>query len=363
MNGPVVVDIAAPHLSESDRRRLRHPLVGMVILFSRNYESPAQLEELCAQIHALRDPPLLIAVDHEGGRVQRFRKGFTHLPPMAALGRLWDDDALSACRATLAAGYVLGAELRARGVDLSFTPVLDLDWGRSEVIGDRAFHRDARVVTLLANQLDYGLALAGMANCGKHFPGHGWAAADSHVQLPVDERPLERILQDDAMPYAGLGIALDAVMPAHVVYPAVDKRPAGFSRKWIEDILRGRLGFGGAVFSDDLTMQGARAAGDVLQSAHAALDAGCDFVLVCNDEAGADRVLDGLQWRAPAAFAGRAQRLAPRPQADPVKDLLRAERYERARQDLQPVLDDVDAMRRAQRGRASSSGDEPAGAR
>jgi beta-N-acetylhexosaminidase len=334
VNGPVVVDLAGTTLTAADRRRLSHPLVGMVILFARNYASPDQLAALCAQIHALRDPPLLVSVDHEGGRVQRFREGFTRLPPMAALGRRWDRDVLGACRAALATGFVLGIELRARGVDLSFAPVLDLDWGRSAVIGDRAFHADARVVSVLAAQLDHGLALAGMSNCGKHFPGHGWAAADSHVDLPVDERPLEQILAADAAPYANLGIGLDAVMPAHVVYPAVDPLPAGFSRRWIEDVLRGRLGFTGAVFSDDLTMAGARAAGDVLQSAQAALAAGCDLVLVCNDEAAADRVLDGLRWTRTPDFEARTARLAPRGSAAGAQRELDAPRYRRALEEL-----------------------------
>lgn len=337
MLGPVVVDIAGPRLSAADRERLRHPLVGMVILFARNYSSPAQLRSLCAEIHELREPALVIAVDHEGGRVQRFRAGFTHLPAMAALGRLWDRDVLGACRAALAAGFVLGTELRAHGVDLSFTPVLDLDWGRSAVIGDRAFHADARVVSLLAGQLDHGLALAGMGNCGKHFPGHGWAEADSHVAVPVDERPLEEILRHDALPYASLGIGLDAVMPAHVIYPAVDPLPAGFSRRWIQEILRGRLGFDGAVFSDDLSMQGARVAGDLLESAQAALAAGCDLILVCNDEAGAARVLEGLSWTPGAGFAERMARLAPRTPQLPAQDLLATQRYRRALEVLRAV--------------------------
>jgi beta-N-acetylhexosaminidase len=338
MLGPVVVDVAGTRLTAADRHRLRHPLVGMCILFSRNFESAAQLAELCAEIHALRTPPLLIAVDHEGGRVQRFRRDFTHLPAMAELGRCWDRDVLGACRAARAAGFVLGAELRAMGVDLSFTPVLDLDWGRSAVIGDRALHADARVVTLLAGQLAHGLALSGMSNCGKHFPGHGWAAADSHVALPVDERPLARILEADALPYASLGLALDAVMPAHVVYPQVDAQPAGFSRRWIEQILRANLGFTGAVFSDDLSMAGARAAGDVLQAARAALAAGCDLVLVCNDEAAADRVLQGLDWTPGAEFAERMARLAPRGAAPGPQALRATRRYRSALEDLRPLL-------------------------
>jgi beta-N-acetylhexosaminidase len=338
MLGPVVVDVAGLQLSAADRRRLSHPMVGMVILFARNYASPEQLRQLCTEIHALRSPPLLIAVDHEGGRVQRFRSGFTQLPAMAQLGQLWDRDVLGACRAALAAGFVLGVELRAHGVDLSFTPVLDLDWGRSAVIGDRAFHADPRVVSLLANQLGHGLALAGMSNCGKHFPGHGWATADSHLAAPVDERTLEQILSTDVLPYASLGVGLDAVMPAHVVYPAVDTLAAGFSRRWIQQILRERLGFCGAVFSDDLSMRGARVAGDVLQSAQAALAAGCDLVLVCNDQAGADQVLDGLHWEPSPEFAERVARLVPRLSTNHARDLLASQRYRRALADLRSLL-------------------------
>ncbi len=337
--GPVVVDVGGTELTETDRRRLRHPLVGIVILFSRNYESPAQLRALCRDIHALRSPQLLIAVDHEGGRVQRFRDGFTLIPPMAALGRLWDRDVLMACRAALSAGFVLGAELRAHEVDFTFAPVLDLDWARSGVIGDRAFHADARVVTLLANQIGYGLALAGMSNCGKHFPGHGWAGADSHVDLPHDERALEDIVRQDAAPYGWLGIGLDAVMPAHVVYPAVDPLPAGFSARWIQQVLRRQLGFCGAIFSDDLSMQGARAAGGVVASAQAALDAGCDFVLVCNDEAAADQVLEQLRWTPSARFFERQARLVPRAGAVPAQSLVHTARFRAAWNDLQAAMD------------------------
>lgn len=330
--GPVVVDLAGTALTAAERRRLRHPLVGMVILFARNFDSAAQLAGLAAEIHALRDPPLIVAVDHEGGRVQRFREPpFTRLPPMAALGACWQRDVLDACRKATAVGYLLAAELRAHGVDLSFTPVLDLDWGRSGVIGDRAFHADARTVSVLAAQLCHGLALAGMASCGKHFPGHGWAAADSHTALPVDERGLEQLLAADAAPYGWLGIGLASVMPAHVVYPAVDAQPAGFSRRWIEDILRGRLGFAGAVFSDDLSMAGARAAGSVAQAAQAALAAGCDFILVCNDPAAADEVLATLDWRPGPRFAGRWRRLRPQGAAPDAQALQASEIYRAAR--------------------------------
>jgi beta-N-acetylhexosaminidase len=288
-----MLDVVGKSLSDDDLRRLHHPLTGGVILFARNYESRAQITALCAAIHHAR-PGILIAVDHEGGRVQRFRSdGFTRLPAMRALGQLWDRDVLQSCKVATALGYVLAAELRACGVDLSFTPVLDLDYGPSEVIGDRAFHRDPRVVTMLAKSINHGLLQAGMANCGKHFPGHGFVAADSHIAIPVDERDPKDILKEDAAPYGWLGMSLSAVMPAHVIYPFFDSQPAGFSRKWLS-LLRDELGFEGVIFSDDLSMEGASVAGNVVQGAHAALKAGCDMVLVCNSPDKADQLLEGL---------------------------------------------------------------------
>jgi len=337
MTGPVVLDIAGTALAPDERERLRHPNAGLVILFARNYEDPRQLAELTRAIHALRDPPLTIAVDHEGGRVQRFRDGFTTIAAMRELGVQWRHDVLGACARARSTGYVIGAELRACGVDLSFAPVLDLDWARSDVIGARAIDRDPRVVAMLAGHLMHGLALAGMANCGKHFPGHGWASADSHRELPVDERSLDDILANDAAPYGWLGIGLAAVMPAHVVYPQVDALPAGFSRRWIEEILRGRLGFSGAVFSDDLSMSGAHVAGDVVARAEAALAAGCDFALVCNDRGAADRVLEQLRWTPGAASGARRERILPRGEALS-RDALPADpRYRQALADLGPV--------------------------
>jgi beta-N-acetylhexosaminidase len=272
---------------------------------------------LCAQVKAVR-PDLLICVDHEGGRVQRFTSdGFTHLPAMRSLGELWMKDALTATDAASAAGFVLGAELRACGVDLSFTPVLDLDHGPSGVIGDRAFHRDPRVATLLAKSLMHGLLRAGMANCGKHFPGHGFVKADSHVAVPVDRRSLKAVLTDDARPYEWLSTTLTSVMPAHVVYPKVDARPAGFSARWLKDILRGQLGFTGAIFSDDLSMEGARhvAGRSTLSYAEAAalaLDAGCDLVLLCNQSVDGGQAVDALL----AGLTDEAQRGHWRPDPD-----------------------------------------------
>ena len=317
-HAPLVIDIAGTALTDDDRRRLAHPLVGGLILFARNWQSRAQLSQLSADIKRLR-PDLLICVDHEGGRVQRFRTdGFTHLPPMRALGELWMQDAMRAQDAASACGYVLAAELRACGVDFSFTPVLDLDWGPSGVIGDRAFHADARVVTMLAKSLTHGLLRAGMAHCGKHFPGHGFTAADSHTDAPRDTRSLKAILQDDAAPYGWLGSTLTAVMPAHVIYPKVDSRPAGFSARWLQAILRGRLGFGGAIVSDDLSMEGARRIdGRTLtptEAVLAALDAGCDLALLCNQSLGNGSVLDDtLDGLVQAQLSGRWQ---PRPASE-----------------------------------------------
>jgi beta-N-acetylhexosaminidase len=332
--GPVAVGVRGTLLTRTDRERLVHPLVGMVILFSANYESPEQLIRLCSDIHALRDPPLLIAVDHEGGRVQRFREGFTRLPPMRRLGELWDRDVLLACRVAASLGYVMAAELRARGIDMTFAPVLDVDHGRSSVIGDRALHSDARVVSMLAAHLTHGLLLAGMANCGKHFPGHGWAEADSHVALPLDTRSRTDILKSDAAPYQWLGPMLAGVMPAHVVYPQIDQQPAGFSRHWIQKVLRGQLGFTGAVFSDDLLMAGAGVAGSVVERAAAALDAGCDFALVCNDTAAMDQVLGAVKWVRSAAFDGRLARLQPQGNALSMGELVDTDLYRNARRDL-----------------------------
>lgn len=301
--GPLMIDIAGLVLSDLDRERLTHPQVGGVILFARNYRDPQQLTELCGEIHALRKPVLPIAIDHEGGRVQRCRQGFTVLPAMRHLGILWDRDRVAARSAAADIGYLLAAELRACGVDFSFTPVLDLDWGPSGVIGDRAFHRDPLAVTELAGALIEGLRAAGMGCCGKHFPGHGWVAADSHVAIPVDERS-SADMAPDMLPYRQL--KLDAVMPAHVIYPQVDSRPAGFSPVWI-DILRKDFAFDGAIFSDDLSMEGASVAGGIVERAEAAWTAGCDVLLVCNAP---DSVAHLLEHWTPAHDALRSARLA-----------------------------------------------------
>jgi beta-N-acetylhexosaminidase len=302
-HAPIILDVAGLTLNKADQRRLAHPLTGGVILFARNWQDRTQLTKLCAEIKAVRSD-LLILVDHEGGRVQRFKTdGFTHLPPMRKLGDLWMQDAMTATNAATACGYVLAAELRACGVDMSFTPVLDLDYGESGVIGDRAFHRDPRVAALLAKSLMHGLLLAGMSGCGKHFPGHGFVKADSHTEIPIDKRSLKAILADDAAPYQWLSHGLQSVMPAHVIYPKVDGRPAGFSKRWLQEILRGKFGFTGAIFSDDLSMEGARLIDgkrvSYTQAAVEALNAGCDMVLLCNQSVGdegraVDELLDGL---------------------------------------------------------------------
>ena len=314
--GPVMLDIAGLELSAEEERKLQHPLVGGVVLFSRNYRSPEQLIALCAAIHQLRSPQLLIAVDHEGGRVQRFRDGFTLLPAMRALGLIWDQNRSLALTTARQVGWVLAVELRRCGIDFSFAPVLDLDHGASGVIGDRAFHRDALAVTELAGALITGLGHAGMAAVGKHFPGHGYIAADSHHEVPVDERSLGQIEAADLVPFADLAArGMRAIMPAHVIYPKVDPKPAGFSRFWLQTILRERLGFDGVIFSDDLAMAGAAVAGGVVERARSALRAGCDMVLICNDPQAAQLLLDKLDAMPNADTARRLARMHIAPSA------------------------------------------------
>ncbi|UAW63776.1 beta-N-acetylhexosaminidase [Mycoavidus sp. HKI] len=324
--GPVMLDVAGTELTEEEIRRLVHPLTGGIILFARNFQSRAQLLALTEQIREVRND-LLITVDHEGGRVQRFKTdGFTHLPAMRGLGQLWEQDVLLATRAATAVGYILALELRASHIDFSFTPILDLDYGQSKVIGNRAFHHDPRVITLLAKSLSHGLALAGLANCGKHFPGHGFVEADSHYAMAVDTRTLDVLLQD-AQPYRWLDVSLAAVMPAHIVYPAVDARPAGFSKIWLQNILREQLGFTGAILSDDLSMEGARTIGNFVESAQVALDAGCDMVLVCNLPQEAERVLAELRYTPSATSASRIKRLAARGEPIPWHELEQHPQY------------------------------------
>ena len=315
--GPVMLDVLGTVLTAEDEARLSHPLAGGVILFARNYVSPRQLAELTASIRALRSPPLLIAVDHEGGRVQRFREGFTRIPAMRELGRIWDEHPKRARHLAQQTGYVLAAELRACDVDFSFTPVLDVDFGVSSVIGDRAFHNDPQAIAELAHSLLLGMRQSGMRTVGKHFPGHGFVSADSHLAIPVDERSYTDIELCDLIPFRQMvNYGLSAVMPAHVIYPAVDNNPAGFSKVWLKDVLRGELSFEGCIFSDDLSMEGATVAGGIIARAEAALNAGCDVVLLCNQPAAADELLAGLRWDMPATGRARLAQMRGRTHPD-----------------------------------------------
>jgi beta-N-acetylhexosaminidase len=291
----VVLDVQGGAVTDDERERLRHPAVGAVILFTRNYENPEQLRALTEDIERLREPALPICVDHEGGRVQRFRDGFTAIPPMRELGRRWDRERDAAREAARAAAYIIAAELAAHGVDFSFAPVLDLDYGSCAAIGDRALHFDPNAVGALGACIVQGFAAAGMAAVGKHFPGHGFAPLDSHVEVPRDGRPVAEIMKKDVAPYReAIAAGLAAIMPAHVIYTQADPEPAGYSRYWLQEVLRGRLGFDGLVFSDDLSMVGASTAGGIAERARAALAAGCDMVLLCNDPQGQAALLESL---------------------------------------------------------------------
>lgn len=329
--GPLMLDVAGTELTSEDRRRLLHPLAGGVILFSRNYSNPDQLSRLTGEIHALRVPQLIIAVDHEGGRVQRFRDGFTAIPPMRELGRAWDANAQHASQLATDTGFVLAAELRAHGVDLTFAPVLDVDYGASGVIGDRAFHSDPRAIAELARALLQGFRQAGMSGVGKHFPGHGHVRADSHLEVPVDERSYEEIEASDLAPFRRLiDVGIGGIMPAHVIYPGADPNPAGFSQFWLKQVLRGKLGFGGLVFSDDLSMEGASVAGGVTARAQAALAAGCDMILVCNNATSLDELMENFSYPMPAVSLARLARMHGKPQAEGMAKLREDARYARA---------------------------------
>ena len=320
--GPVMLDVAGLRLAPEEKEILRHPSVGGVILFARNFEAPGQLAALTADIRALRRPELLIAVDHEGGRVQRFQEGFTRIPAMRSLGERWESDAGEAKALAGATGYVIATELRAHGVDFSFAPVLDVDFGSSSVIGDRAFSDEPGIIAELAGAFIAGLAAGGAASVGKHFPGHGYVSADSHQEVPVDERTLRDIEAADLQPYRKLiALGLGGVMPAHVIYTAVDSRPAGFSSVWLKDVLRGRLGFDGMIFSDDLSMEGASVAGGAGDRARAALAAGCDMVLLCNAPQSAAELLEEVKTR--RLDPGRAERMRGRGPAQPLSADLR----------------------------------------
>ena len=312
--GPLMLDVEGTALSAADRELLAHPLVGSVILFTRNYADPAQLQALVADIQSVRSPALLIAVDHEGGRVQRFRPGFSELPPLRRIGHAFDADPQQGLAMARALGWLMAAELSACGLDFSFAPCVDLDYGLSEIIGDRAFHSQAPAVAQLAIAYMHGMRDAGMAATAKHYPGHGAVVADSHLALPVDRRQLVD-MELDLLPYRRLiANGLPAVMVAHVLYPAVDSVPASFSRRWIDGLLRTELQFGGLVFADDLSMEGAAAMGDLVQRAQRALAAGCDVVPVCNDRPGVERLLERLKLEIDPASQLRLVRMRGRRQ-------------------------------------------------
>jgi beta-N-acetylhexosaminidase len=326
--GPIMCDIAGTELTIDDKRRLQHPMIGGVILFARNYSSLQQLTDLTTEIHALRTPSLLVAVDHEGGRVQRFKNNFTRLPAMRELGKIWDEHPIRACQLATTTGHVLAAELRACGVDLSFTPVLDIDYGQSSIIGNRAFHREPKAIGELAHSLMQGLELGGMGAIGKHFPGHGYIQEDSHIEMPVDKRSYVDIKMDDLIPFQEMikhGLA--GIMPAHVIYPKIDSQPAGFSTVWLQKILRSELEFDGCIFSDDLSMEGAVVAGNIVQRAEIAFNAGCDMVLVCNDPHATDKLLSELQWDMPAASLARLDLMRGRPNPDSIDKLRENEEF------------------------------------
>ena len=342
-----MLDIEGHALTPADRELLREPAVGGVVLFTRNYTSPMQLADLVGDIRAIRSPPLLVAVDHEGGRVQRFREGFTEIPPMRRIGRQYDSDADSAIALARTTGWLVASELRAMGIDLAFAPCVDLDWGVSEIIGNRAFHRDPGVVADLASAYCRGMRDGGMAAVAKHFPGHGAVVADSHKQLPVDRRPYGDLL-DDMRPYEKLigSRQLAGVMLAHIVYAEMDSTPAGFSSYWIRDQLRKQLGYDGAVFCDDLSMEATRQFGSMATRARLALEAGCDMILVCNDRPAASATVAALRdYSNPLSLV----RLARLHGTEHVlrETLLASERWQVARESLAHLQDrpslDLDA--------------------
>jgi len=323
--GPLMVDIAGKELSADDVRVLAHPMVGSVLLFTRNYDNPRQVAALTAAIRALRAPHLLIAVDHEGGRVQRFREGFTRLPAARLLGRRFDEDRRDALALAQSVGWLMASELRAVGVDFSFAPCIDLDYGVSEIIGDRAFHSDPDTVAALAVATMSGMREAGMPAIAKHFPGHGAVVADSHIALPVDRREFVD-LEADMRPYRPLiGNNLPGIMVAHVVFPAMDALPASLSRRWITGVLRGEMGFHGCVFADDLTMAGAAAFGDCLARVDLALAAGCDVLPICNDRHSVELVLGRFGANVGSA-ASQARLVRMRARGEAPADL-RADRH------------------------------------
>lgn len=308
--GPLMLDLNGFTLVEDEREMLMHPLVGGVILFSRNFESIPQLTRLVNEIHHVREPRLLVAVDHEGGRIQRFRDGFSKLPASELIGKNYDQDNRRGVTLAEKAGWLMATELRAIDIDFSFAPVLDVHKGISSVIGDRSFHRDPEVVAILARAYMQGMKLAGMSAVGKHFPGHGSVMEDSHHAVPVDNRRYEDIQLDDLIPFERMIHAgLAAIMPAHVIYPAVDKKPAGFSTIWLKNILRNQYAFQGTVFSDDISMAGAEIAGNYIDRTSSAIQAGCDMVLVCNNREAATNILDNFNYNPNPASQARLIRM------------------------------------------------------
>jgi beta-N-acetylhexosaminidase len=330
--GPLMVDVAGLELTPEDRDVLRHPLVGSVILFTRNYAGAEQLSRLVADIHAVRSPALVVAVDQEGGRVQRFRPEFSRLPPPRRIGHEFDLNPKHGLTLARSMGWLMAAELRAHGVDLSFAPCVDLDYGVSEVIGDRAFHAKSDAVAQLALAYMQGMKDAGMSATAKHFPGHGAVVADSHQSLPVDRRGWPE-LDDDLLPYRRLiANGLPGVMVAHVLFPSVAPEPASLSKRWVQNALREELRFTGAVFTDDLSMGGAAEYGDIVVRAQAALAAGCDVLPVCNDRAAVSRLLDELDHEIDPSAHLRLVRMRGR--AAPEREELLAGSAWRASQDL-----------------------------
>jgi len=317
ISGNVMLDVAGVELTAEDAERLAHPACGGVILFSRNYDNPRQLAALVSSIRASSPTPLLIAVDHEGGRVQRFRDGFTRLPPMAWLGQCYDRGAEDALQLARELGWLMAAECRMADIDFSFAPVLDLGLGVCEVIGDRAFHADPDIISALAAAWMHGMHDAGMAAVGKHFPGHGAVTEDSHLDLPIDRRDTDTIIQNDVRPYISMiSEGMEAVMPAHVIYQQADEHSAGFSHFWLQQILRDQLKFDGVIFSDDLSMAAAESGGSYAKRAMAAVDAGCDMVLVCNQPQAADEVLHALHDYHSVESQRRLQRMVAKQNSD-----------------------------------------------
>jgi beta-N-acetylhexosaminidase len=295
MTGPVILDLIGPELSADEKELLQHPLVGGVILFARHYQSPEQIQQLCQSIRAARANPILITVDQEGGRVQRFKEGFTILPPMEKIGKLYEKSPAQALTFAEECGWMMASELLSVGVDLSFAPVLDLNKKICPAIGDRAFHEKPAVIIALANALIKGMNHAGMAATGKHFPGHGSVPVDSHRSLPIDNREWNDIEKQDFIPFQQLiQNKISAIMPAHILFSKIDDKPVGFSKHWLQDILRKQLQFSGVIVSDDLNMSGADIIGNYAERAQAALDAGCDMILICNNRTGVLQILDHL---------------------------------------------------------------------